>query len=125
MKLGKKFRFVIYRLNDKNSEIIVDETSNDSDYDTFLSKLPEDDCRYAVYDFEYEIGGGEGKRAKILFFIWSPDTASIKKKMIYASSKDSLRRALNGIAHEIQGTDLTEVEYDAILEKVSRGAGSH
>lgn len=42
----------------------------------------------------------------------SPDEARIKDKMIYASSKDALRRALVGIASEIQGTDFSEVAYD-------------
>ena len=41
--------------------------------------------------------------------------------MVYASSKDSLRRALNGVAADVQGTDFSEVAYDAVHEKVSRG----
>jgi hypothetical protein len=41
----------------------------------------------------------------------SPDTARIKDKMLFASSKDALRRAL-GVATEIQATDPTEVEYE-------------
>lgn len=32
--------------------------------------------------------------------------------MLYASSKDALRRSLVGIASEIQGTDSSEVAYD-------------
>lgn len=32
--------------------------------------------------------------------------------MLYASSKEALRKALVGIAAEIQGTDLSEVSYD-------------
>jgi len=32
--------------------------------------------------------------------------------MVYASSKDALRRALVGIAAEIQGTSSDEVEYE-------------
>ncbi|KAG5519025.1 hypothetical protein PMAC_002556 [Pneumocystis sp. 'macacae'] len=56
------------------------------------------------------------------FFIWSPENSPIKSKMLYASSKDALRRALNGIAVEIQATDLTEVSYDTVLEKVGRRA---
>jgi len=31
--------------------------------------------------------------------------------MVYASSKDALRRSLDGIATEIQGTDFSEVAY--------------
>jgi len=92
-----------------------------------------------VYDFEYE--KGEGKRNKLCFYAWcvslslpsqrllplgpskltrtwtararrSPDEAKIKDKMLYASSKDALRRSLVGIASEIQGTDSSEVAYD-------------
>lgn len=41
----------------------------------------------------------------------SPDDAKIKQKMIYASSKDAIRKALVGISSEIQGTDVSEVDY--------------
>lgn len=125
LKLGKKYKFVLYALNDNKTEIVVKETSTAEDYDTFLEKLSEDDCLYAVYDFEYEIGGNEGKRSKLVFYTWSPDTAPVRAKMVYASSKDALRRALNGISTDIQGTDYSEVAYESVLEKVSRGAGSH
>lgn len=125
LKLGKKFKFIIFALNDKKTEIIVEETSSNEDYDAFLEKLPENECKYAIYDFEYDIGGGEGKRSKIVFFTWSPDTAPIRSKMVYASSKDALRRSLNGVAADIQGTDFSEVAYETVLERVSRGAGSH
>ncbi|CAX41420.1 actin-depolymerizing factor, putative [Candida dubliniensis CD36] len=121
LKLGRKYKFVIYTLNDEKTQIVVEQTSTEQDYDAFLEKLPENECRYAVYDFEYDIGGGEGKRSKIVFFTWSPDTAPVRAKMVYASSKDSLRRALNGVAADVQGTDFSEVAYDAVHEKVSRG----
>jgi hypothetical protein len=70
----------------------------------------------------------------------SPDDAKIKQKMLFASSRDALRRSLVGIAAEIQGTDYSEVAYEsgqsrllrcilspdadhtcAVLDKVSRG----
>ena len=41
--------------------------------------------------------------------------------MIYSSSKDALRRALSGIAAEIQGTDFSEVAHETVLDKVSKG----
>ncbi|GMM43963.1 cofilin [Pichia kluyveri] len=125
LKLGKKYKYVIYKLSDDKTQIVVDKTSTNDSYDAFLEEFPENDCKYAVYDFEYEISAGEGKRSKIVFFQWSPDTASIRAKMVYASSKDALRRALNGVSTDIQGTDFSEVSYESVLEKVSRGAGSH
>jgi cofilin len=40
--------------------------------------------------------------------------------MLYASSKDALRKKLVGIASEIQATDLSEISYDTVLDKVSK-----
>ncbi|GAA5976673.1 hypothetical protein JCM21900_002864 [Sporobolomyces salmonicolor] len=120
LKLGKKLKYIIFKLSDDMKEIQVETASESPSYDDFISGLPASGCRYAVYDFEYE-KGNEGKRNKLCFYAWSPDEARIKDKMIYASSKDALRRALVGIASEIQGTDFSEVAYDEVLDKVSRG----
>ena len=48
----------------------------------------------------------------------SPDTAKVKSKMLYASSKDAIRKKLVGIANEIQATDSAEVSYDTVLDRV-------
>jgi hypothetical protein len=42
-------------------------------------------------------------------------------KMVYASSKDALKRALNGIATEFQANDEEDIEYGSVLKKVSKG----
>lgn len=53
---------------------------------------------------------------------WSPDLANVKAKMVYASSKDALKKALNGVAHEIQANDGDDIEYESVLKVVkSRG----
>ena len=119
LKLKHLHKFIIYALSPDNKKIIVEQTAPaSSSYDDFLNALPQDDCRYAVYDFEYTKDGGQ--RNKICFVAWSPDSAKIKHKMLYASSKDAIRKALVGLAVEIQGTDHSEVAYDAVLEKVTR-----
>ncbi|EPQ27824.1 uncharacterized protein PFL1_04569 [Pseudozyma flocculosa PF-1] len=121
LKLKKQAKFIIYAINNDNTEIIVEKTSSSSDYDEFIAQLPPTECRWAIYDFEFEKEGA-GKRNKICFFAWSPDDAKIKQKMIYASSKDALRKSLVGISTEIQGTDFSEVSYETVLEKVDRGS---
>ena len=40
--------------------------------------------------------------------------------MLFASSKDALRRRLDGIAIELQATDFSEITKDALLEKATR-----
>lgn len=41
--------------------------------------------------------------------------------MIYASSKDALKRALTGIATELQANDSDDIEYETVLKTVSKG----
>lgn len=39
--------------------------------------------------------------------------------MLYAASKDALRRKLVGVASEIQGTDLSEIAYETVFDRVA------
>lgn len=68
MKLKKTFKYIIYKLSDDSKFIVVDKTATDADYDTFLGELPEKECRWAVYDFDYTIA--DGPRNKIVFYSW-------------------------------------------------------
>jgi len=120
LKLGKKYKYLTFRISDDKTEIVVEKTSTSGEYDEFLADLPENACRWAVYDFEFEREDG-GRRNKIVFYSWSPDSAKIKDKMVAASSRDVLRRALVGIAIEIQGTDYSEVAHETVLDKAKRG----
>jgi len=120
LKLKKKYRYIIFNLSKDLTEIVVEKTGTES-YEEFLEILPEDECRWAIYDFEFEKEDG-GRRNKITFLSWSPDNAKIKQKMLFASSRDALKRSLTGIAIEIQGSDLSEVAYEAVFEKANRGA---
>ena len=52
-------------------------------------------------------------RRHAIALIRSPDDSKVKQKMLFASSKDALRRSLVGIAAEIQGTDFSEVAYES------------
>ncbi|KAI4600360.1 cofilin [Pestalotiopsis sp. 9143b] len=132
LKLAKKFKFIVFKLSDNNREIVVEEASTDGDWEVFREKLVNAQHksktgavgkgpRYAVYDFEYQLASGEGSRNKITFIAWSPDDAGVMAKMVYASSKDALKRALNGIATEIQANDQDDIEYDTVLKTVSKG----
>ncbi|RUS13465.1 hypothetical protein BC937DRAFT_95268 [Endogone sp. FLAS-F59071] len=123
LKLRKKYKYLVFKLSDDNKEIILEKAVEQSDYQEFIDQLPKDSPRYAVYDFEYQkTGEGEGERHKLVFYSWTPDVSKIKQKMLYASSKDALRKQLVGISTEIQGTDLDEVQFEAVLEKVSKSS---
>ena len=78
-------------------------------YEDFLQDIfsagPED-CRYGLYDFEYqhqcEGTNEKSKKEKLLLMSWCPDTAKIKKKMLYSSSFDALKKCLVGVQKYIQ-----------------------
>ena len=47
---------------------------------------------------------------KLTFIVWSPQSSPIKQKMISASSKDALKKKLDGCQVEWQLTDQSELE---------------
>lgn len=55
-------------MTENYTKIVLDEASVEEDYDKFLAKLPENDGRYAVYDFAYSTSDGE--RNKLVFVSW-------------------------------------------------------
>jgi len=118
LKLGHLFRYIIFKLNDSNTEIVVDKTAPPTaTWEDFVKDLPKEDCRYAAYDFDFEVEGG-GKREKILFVLWSSDNAKTKSKMLYTSSKDAIKKKLNLMGSDIQATDAAEIDYNTVLDKV-------
>lgn len=69
LKQGKKLSYIIYGISDDKKSIIVLKTSESRDFEEFVADLPEKECRWAVYDFEYELPG-EGIRNKLVFVQW-------------------------------------------------------
>ena len=91
----------------------------------------EKECRYGLFDFEYthQCQGTQevslrhmvffflwsffskpdwivqGKKEKLFLMSWCPDDAKVKKKMLYSSSFDALKKALVGVAKYIQVRD--------------------
>ena len=79
-------------------------------------------------------------RSKITFISWSPDEGTLvfvssyliqlmsaailicfEPRMTYASSKEALKNALNGIAAEVQANRDDEIEYATILKDITKG----
>ena len=129
IKMGKQYKFVIYRVSDDKKRIIVEtvgkkanqgQSTTEPEFAEFSQMLPADDCRYAVYDFSYP-GIESQVKDKLLFLSWCPDTAPIKSKMLYASSKDGLKKKLEGALKEVQCNDTSDLSFGNILEACVRG----
>ena len=67
MVLLREGKIMIATGNAKDLEIVVEKFSESQDYEEFVADLPETECRWAVYDVQYE---KEGKRNKIMFVSW-------------------------------------------------------
>jgi len=125
----KKHRYVTFMIAD--GKIKVDKIGDrDATYDQFLVDLcvkdgEADDCRYAIYDYEYVVktqGTEASNRARLFLVCWCPDSARIKKKMVYSASFDSLKKAFTGVQKVIQANGLDEVEQGNIEEILKAGA---
>ncbi|EXX63923.1 Cof1p [Rhizophagus irregularis DAOM 197198w] len=67
LKLKKKYKYILYKLDDSYKSIVLEKAVEEATYDDFVSELTSSGPRYAVYDFDYE-KPGEGQRSKIAFY---------------------------------------------------------
>uniref|UniRef100_A0A7E4UMP7 ADF-H domain-containing protein n=1 Tax=Panagrellus redivivus TaxID=6233 RepID=A0A7E4UMP7_PANRE len=139
---GKRtLRYIIYKIQDK--EIVVEsavtaedlsldvddyEDNSKSAYDVFVKDLKTKtddfaDCRYAVFDFKFSCnrpGAGTSKMDKIIFIQLCPDGASIKKKMVYASSASAIKSTLGTEKIlQFQVSDESEIAHKELLNKLT------
>lgn len=126
-KLGKKEAYLLFGFNENSTKIIVlsrepktagnDDTlkAKNAQWDTLVKNLPADDVRYAVADVHYNLP--EGQRTDMVFITWAPETASIKRRMLMASSKDALKNALVGCRTTIQACCYPDLELQSVVEK--------
>ncbi|XP_015256953.1 non-muscle cofilin 1-like [Cyprinodon tularosa] len=122
---SERIRLVVLEI--KDGFIIVEKVFKEKDlsgeadiFKFFLSLLEKEKCRYVLYDCHFE-NKESSKKEELVFVMWAPETAPIKSKMQYASSKDSLKKVLTGIKHELQMNDLSDYgTRDQFAERISR-----
>ncbi|CAL9092101.1 unnamed protein product [Musa acuminata var. zebrina] len=71
----KTHRYVIFKIDEKQKQVVVEKTGGATEsYDDFMASLPENDCRYAIYDFDF-VTEENCQKSKIFFIAWSPYTS--------------------------------------------------
>merc|ERR1712007_195078 len=100
--------------------MIDKQGERDETFDDFVSSLPEAEPRYALVDVDYKTDDGRDQ-SKLTFVMWSPDDkCGVRDKMLYASSKDAIKKKFTGIMKELQAndmSDLTDDEINALMNK--------
>ena len=127
MKIKKACKYVIFNIKDKKTIVVEkqgksDDLKDKTDAEVFADMcgaFPDDEARYAVFDCPITAKSG-AETNKLIFIMWNSDNAPVKSKMLYASSKDALKKKLTGIENEYQATDRGELE----LADVKKKAGS-
>ncbi|KAF3903224.1 Cofilin [Dactylellina cionopaga] len=115
----KQHTYIFFKLSDNFKHVVLDKVSANSVYDDFIADLPDDDCRYVLYNFPFQGEDGEDMN-KILFILWCPDSVELKSRMIYTSDTNNLRKSIQGIGAYIEATDKTEISHETVLEKFLR-----
>ncbi|KAL5727522.1 actin depolymerizing factor [Ranunculus cassubicifolius] len=117
LKAKRQFRYIVFKIEEKIQQVVVDALGTpDQTYEDFTACLPADECRYAVYDFDFTTNEN-CQKSKIFFVAWAPDVARVRSKMVYASSKDRFKRELDGIQVELQATDPSEMSMDIVKSR--------
>ncbi|WJX54895.1 Cofilin-2, variant 2 [Trifolium repens] len=112
LKAKRSYRFIVFKI--EQQQVVIDKIGEPTEtYDDFQASLPADECRYAVYDFDFTTAEN-CQKSKIYFIAWSPEISRVRMKMVYASSKDRFKRELDGIQVELQATDPSEMSLDIV-----------
>ncbi|KAL3517149.1 hypothetical protein ACH5RR_024051 [Cinchona calisaya] len=117
LKSKRNYRYIVFKIDDITKQVAVEKLGNHNEtYEDFANSLPANECRYAVFDYDFTTDENCHK-SKIFFIAWSPDTSRVRTKMVYASSKDRFKRELDGIQVELQATDPSEMSLDTIKSR--------
>jgi len=118
-KIQKQVRYYVYKIEGKKLIKIEKEGARDATYDDFCSDLPDNEPRYGLIDLEFQSKDGRST-SKLLFVSWNPDSGSIRDKMLYSASKESIKNALHGVGIHINATDRDELDFEESILPVCK-----
>lgn len=70
LKAKRSYRFIVFKIEEKMQQVVVEKVGEPTEsYDDFANSLPPNECRYAVYDFDFTTDEN-CQKSKIFFFAW-------------------------------------------------------
>jgi cofilin len=70
LKAKRTHRFIIYKIDEILKQVTVEKLGEPTQgYEDFAAFLPDNECRYAVYDFEF-LTEGNVPKSRIFFVGW-------------------------------------------------------
>ena len=68
LKAKRSYRFIVYKI--EQQQVVVDKLGEPNEsYEDFTASFPDNECRYAVYDFDFTTAEN-CQKSKIFFIAW-------------------------------------------------------
>ena len=70
LKAKRTHRFIIYKIDEKKKMVVVEQVGEPVlNYDDFAASLPANECRYAIFDYDF-VTEENCQKSKIFFIAW-------------------------------------------------------
>ncbi|KAJ5355893.1 hypothetical protein N7517_010502 [Penicillium concentricum] len=110
-----KTKYIIYKIADDKKSVVVDSVGKDQDYEVFRNELAD------AKDSQGRASPATPSTiSKIIFISWVPSETPTLWSMIYASTREVLKNALN-VVTSIHADDKSDIEWKTVLKEASGG----
>lgn len=117
LKMKSTHRYLVLKINDSGDKIVIDKLGEKAEtFENMTDALPDDEGRYIVFDYEKNLDDGRQLK-KLLYIFWSPDTASIKKKVLYSNNNGNIKSTFD-LSINISCHDRSDIEQEEIDRRV-------
>lgn len=70
LKAKRNYRFIVFKIEENIQQVAIDKLGQPNEnYDDFTASLPANECRYAVFDFDF-VTDENCQKSKIIFIAW-------------------------------------------------------
>lgn len=71
LKAKRTYRYIVFKIEEKLKQVLVEKLGDPSEsYEDFTASIPADECRYAVFDFDF-VTAENCQKSRIFFIAWS------------------------------------------------------
>jgi len=122
-------RFLTFHIENDTIIKVDKKGARDASFSDFVDAMRQkdgnnDDCRYGVLDYEFTLeaqGTEASHRDAIVLIMYCPESAKIKKKMLYSSSFDTVKKAFLGVKKAFNINDESDLNEEFVKEKAMEG----
>lgn len=120
----RKIKWAVLAIPDgKDSECVLessgvasDPKNEEADFAAFTAAVPQDKCRWLVYDLGFEKNGVNNN--KIVFIGYVPDACTkMAQKFPYAQHKDDIKGKCAQINKDVQVNDHDDLTYAKMVDE--------